>query len=312
MGKFQKATKTQAKLRLALIGPSGSGKTYSALAIATGMGGRTAVIDTEHGSASKYAGIFDFDVLELTAFAPAMYVQAIHAAEEEGYDNVVIDSLSHAWMGKGGALEMVDAATRQQKTPNSYTAWGKVTPEQNKMVEAILACRANIFVTMRSKQDYVQEKDGNGRTTIRKVGMAPVQRDGVEYEFDVVGDLTIDNDMVITKTRCPDLVGQAFSKPGKDVADILRGWLGDGAPAPEPKLTDGLPSALRVTEEEASTVREWLDATATDESAFLGAFGTGSKYFPGPKVLKIEDLTPEQYKAAVLAFEAKSQKGATA
>ena len=50
---FSKATKTKSKLRMALIGPSGSGKTYTALTVATGLGKRVAVIDTERGSASK-------------------------------------------------------------------------------------------------------------------------------------------------------------------------------------------------------------------------------------------------------------------
>ena len=55
MAVFKKATKKQAKLRLTLDGPPGSGKTYSALELAKHLGGRTALIDTEHGSASKYA-----------------------------------------------------------------------------------------------------------------------------------------------------------------------------------------------------------------------------------------------------------------
>ncbi|MEG0635799.1 MAG: AAA family ATPase, partial [Pseudomonas sp.] len=58
---FKKAERKQAKLRLALAGPSGSGKTFSALLMAKGLGGRIAVIDTEHGSASLYADIADFD-----------------------------------------------------------------------------------------------------------------------------------------------------------------------------------------------------------------------------------------------------------
>jgi len=225
---FKRATKAQAKLRLAVIGPSGAGKTYSALAIATHLGERVAVIDTERGSASKYADKFGFDVLELETFEPASYVDAIHAAEEAGFDVIVIDSLSHAWMGKGGALEMVDNAQRRQRTPNSFTAWRDVTPEHNKLVEAIVTCRAHIVVTMRAKTEYVQEKDERGKTTIRKIGLAPVQRDGLEYEFDVVCDIDLDNVLVVSKTRCTEMAERTFKKPGKDVADVLRAWLSDG------------------------------------------------------------------------------------
>ena len=101
---FIQATKEQAKLRLAIFGPAGSGKTFSAMRIATGMaaglgeGQRIAVIDTERGSASKYAGIFDFDILELVDDkSMSAYLKAIEMASDAGYQVLIIDSLSHAW-----------------------------------------------------------------------------------------------------------------------------------------------------------------------------------------------------------------------
>src|SRR5690606_34635021 len=109
MSGFKKATKSQAKLRMAITGPSGSGKTYTALSVGTPLG-RIAVIDTERGSASKYADLFDFDVLELTEYNPRNYIEAIRAACAGGYDVLIIDSLSHAWSGQGGVLELVDRA----------------------------------------------------------------------------------------------------------------------------------------------------------------------------------------------------------
>src|SRR5262245_45143039 len=60
---FTRATKLEAKLRLALAAPSGAGKTYTALQLATHLSGPIALIDTERGSASKYADLFTFDVL---------------------------------------------------------------------------------------------------------------------------------------------------------------------------------------------------------------------------------------------------------
>src|SRR5262245_23418069 len=105
---FVKATKTQAKLRMALYGPAGSGKTWTALALAIGLakGGKIALLDTEHTSAVKYADKFDFDTLALESFHPQKYMDAIQAAEQAGYAVLVIDSLSHAWSGKDGALEL--------------------------------------------------------------------------------------------------------------------------------------------------------------------------------------------------------------
>jgi hypothetical protein len=230
---FRRATKERSRLRLALIGPAGSGKTYTALALASAIGGRVAVVDTEHGSASKYASEFAFDVLELESFHPLRYVEAVAAAEAAGYTTVVLDSLSHAWAGKGGGLELHDEAVARQKTKNTYTAWGDVTPHQEAMVEAIIRSRCHVIATMRSKTAYVQEKDERtGRTTVRRVGMAPVQRDGLEYEFDLVADLDQDNTLVVSKTRCPALFGAVVRKPGAPLARDLMAWL-NAATAPD-------------------------------------------------------------------------------
>ena len=252
---FTKATKRKVKARFAIDGPSGSGKTYTALVAATVLaeGGKIAVIDTEHGSASLYSDIFTFDVLELDNFNPENYTNAIQAAEKAGYAVIVVDSLSHAWEGEGGALDMADDATRRMKSPNSYTAWKEVTPIHRKMVDAMLGSPAHIVATMRSKMEYVQEKDNtSGKTVIRKVGMAPVQRQGMEYEFTLVGDMDIDHTIVISKSRCPALADAVEKKPGKDFFKRFLDWLNSGAPEaptppttttePEPTPTPAIPS----------------------------------------------------------------------
>src|SRR5690242_19965331 len=109
---------------MALVGPSGSGKTYTALKIATNLvpSGKVALIDTERGSASKYAKLFKFDVLELRNYHPEAYIKAIKAAADNGYDVLIIDSLSHAWNGDGGVLSIVD------KKGGRFDAWKDVTP----------------------------------------------------------------------------------------------------------------------------------------------------------------------------------------
>lgn len=234
---FKRATKKDSKLRLGLIGPAGSGKTFTALTVATHFGGRIAVIDSEHGSASKYADLFHFDVLELDSCAPQNYVAAIKEAEKTGYDVLIIDSLSHAWTGKDGALELVDRAAARSKSGNSFAAWREVTPLHNQMVEAIMSAKLHIIATLRSKTEYVIEENDKGKKVPRKVGMAPIQRDGLEYEFDIAGDLDWENRLIITKTRCPELAGAVIHKPGAEFAEVLKKWL-TGTPAPEnPELT---------------------------------------------------------------------------
>lgn len=234
---FRPAVKHGSRLRLAFIGPAGSGKTYSSLAVATGLGGRIAVIDTERGSASKYADDFAFDVLELDSCSPDTYVEALHLAEVGGFDVIVVDSLSHAWIGKDGALQMVDDHARRERG-NSFGAWRHVTPKHNAMVDALTQCAAHLIVTMRSKTEWVLEPDPKtGKQVPRKIGLAPVQRDGLEYEFDVVGDLDTDNVFVISKSRCSALSGKAIEKPGKQLATTLLTWLGGPARPPAPSTT---------------------------------------------------------------------------
>ena len=226
---FQRASKKLSRLRLSLIGVAGSGKTYTALNIAKHLGGPIAVVDTERGSASKYSDVFDFDVLELESFSPQTYIDAIQAAEEAGYNVLLIDSLSHAWTGKDGALDQVTRATKRSQSGNTFAAWRDVTPMHNAMVDAMLNARLHIITTMRAKTEYVQEKnEKTGKVTVRKVGLAPVQRDGLEYEFDVVADLDQDNNLIIGKTRCPAVAGMVIPRAGKEVAQKLLAWLSDG------------------------------------------------------------------------------------
>lgn len=223
---FQRATKKKSRARVALIGPSGSGKTYTALTIARGLGGKIAVIDTERGSASKYSGdVADFDVCELTSFEPQKYIDAMADAAASGYDAIVIDSLSHAWMGEGGILDQKD----KKSGGGSFNDWRTLTPQHNALVNALLSFPGHLIGTMRVKTEYVVEKDERtGKSVPRKVGLAPVQRDGLEYEFDVVADIDPDHCMHVTKSRCPALADAAIRKPGADVAKALRTWLDDG------------------------------------------------------------------------------------
>lgn len=230
---IKKATRKESKLKIALIGISGSGKTYSALAIAKGLGQKVLVVDSEHGSAAKYAQ-FDFDIAELNDFHPQNYIDYILYAEQNGYDVVVLDSLSHAWVGKGGALDIADAETKRSKSGNSYMAWCNVSPIQNSLIDTILQSRVHVIATMRAKTEYVQEKDERtGRTAPRKVGMAPVQRDGMEYEFDIVGELTQEHDLIVSKSRCSAIDGGIIHKPGAEFAATLLSWLNEGVPQRE-------------------------------------------------------------------------------
>ena len=222
---FRKALRTNALLRLAITGPAGSGKTYSSLLLAKGLGGHIAMIDTENGSGDLYAELCDYDIQQLNPpYDPRTYVKLIHEAEQAGYSSIIIDSLSHEWSGQGGILDLQQKVVASSKSGNSYVAWGKVTPLHNQLVDCILASPAHIIATMRSKTDYLQAQNERGYTEIRKVGLAPVQRDGMDYEFGTVFDLTPEHLATVSKDRTGLFDGQVFNIT-QDTGKKLREWL---------------------------------------------------------------------------------------
>lgn len=264
MNMFKTATRSQARLRLGLIGPAGSGKTMTALRIASGLGGKVAVIDTERGSASLYAGErgLAFDVLELETYGVELFVEAINGAAQSGYSVLVIDSLSHAWAGKDGILEFVDKAGKRSQTGGNFAAWRDATPRHNELVDAILGAPMHVICTLRSKVEYVVENVG-GRNQVRKVGLQPVQRDGLEYEFTVVGDVTQDHDLVVTKTRAAWLKDAVIREAGEDLGRRLAEWIAAGEPQPmavhhvqrfEPPTKTGLLEQIQDVIRQASTL----------------------------------------------------------
>jgi hypothetical protein len=249
---FKPAEKRQSKLRMTIDGPAGAGKTYTALrfahTITQRIGGRIAVIDTERGSASKYVGEapdgipWQFDVLELTNFSPERYTEAILAAGRAGYSVLVIDSLSHAWEGVGGALEIKDRLTGSG-SENNFTAWRHVTPLHNRMIDTILQSPLHVITAMRSRTEYVPEMQNGKIVGVRRVGLAPVQRPGMEYEFDLVCDMDWAHIMTVAKSRCPVVADMQIEKPGPEFINLVLDWLdGKGSPVPvipaeRPKIT---------------------------------------------------------------------------
>lgn len=230
---IKKAQRMKAKLRLGIAAPSGAGKTYSALLMAFGLGGKIGMVDTEHGSGHLYAHLGDYDVISIEApYTVTKYTQAIQAFEQAGYDTIIIDSLSHAWAGDGGLLDkqgkMADRGT------NSFAAWRTITPEHNALVDAMLRSPCHIIATMRAKQDYVLETNDKGKQQPKKVGMAPVQREGMEYEFTVMLDVDMQHVASASKDRTSLFDGRYF-RISKETGVELLAWLEDGVAGPDVK-----------------------------------------------------------------------------
>ena len=229
---FRKAQRTSAKLRLALTGTAGAGKTYSALLIAKGLGGKIAMIDTENGSGDLYSDLCDYDIAQLKGdFHPKNYATLIYEAQDAGYDTIIIDSISPEWSGTGGILDLHSNLTKSKYRGNGFNAWNDVTPLHNRFIQILLESPCHIIATIRSKTEYVQSSD-QGRTTIQKAGLAPIQRDGVDYEFGTVFDLSPEHLAVVSKDRSQLFGGTPF------VIDVhtgerLRDWLNAGTDAQE-------------------------------------------------------------------------------
>lgn len=226
---FTKAVRKKAKLRLALTGPSGSGKTYGALMIAKGLGGKIAVIDTEHGSASLYSHLCEFDSLELAPpYSPERYIEAIKAAQKAGYETLVIDSTTHEWSGSGGCLEINEQTAQAKFRGNTWSAWNDTTPRHRAFIEAMLQADMHIIATGRSKTETAQTEEG-GRKKVVKLGMKTEQRDGFEYEFTAVLDIVHAGHYA---TASKDRTGLFSGDPqpiNVGTGEKLKAWLESGA-----------------------------------------------------------------------------------
>jgi DNA polymerase III delta prime subunit len=221
---FTKATRKRSKLRLAIGGPSGAGKTTAALRIAKGLGGRTAVIDTERGSASLYSTDFEFDVLDLDPpYEPERFIEAIRAAEAAGYDNCIIDSGTHVWDGAGGILEANEKLAVAKYKGNTWSAWSDSTPRYRAFIDAMLQSRMHVIMTMRSKTETQQGSDKK----VVKVGMKLEMRSGVEYEFTVVFELEHESHMAVPSKDRTKMFRQPFEISEKTGEQLLA-WLDSG------------------------------------------------------------------------------------
>lgn len=221
---FKKAERTQQKLKIAVIGPSGSGKTLSSILMALGIGKKIAVADTENGSASLYADRYNFDVAEIKPpYTTEKYLKVINESIVEGYDVLVMDSISHVWASQGGLLDQKQQLDERGKG-NGYTNWASITKKHEQFIAALLHADIHIICTMRSKQDYILQ-DVNGKSVPKKVGMAPVQRDGMEYEFTTVFDIAMNHEAEVSKDRS-GLWEDKFFIITEETGKTFMKWLG--------------------------------------------------------------------------------------
>jgi hypothetical protein len=200
------------------------------------MGQKIAMIDTENGSGELYAHLGEYDVLTLhEPFTVQKYTDAIDLAEREGYQVLIIDSLSHAWAAAGGLLDKKDTLDTRGGS-NRFTNWGSITKEYENFKARILQSPIHIIGCMRSKMEYVQEENERGQKSVRKVGLAPIMRDGIEYEFTTIFDIDMNHGAVTSKDRTGLFEGHSKPLTENDGRRYMQ-WLESGA-EPTPQADD--------------------------------------------------------------------------
>lgn len=283
---LHQAKRSKARIRIAMQGPSGSGKTYSALLLAYGLTGdwkKIAVIDTENQSADLYSELGQYYVLSLNEpYTPKRYGEAILLCEASGIECVIIDSISHEWNGKGGCLEMHEQITSAMRIPNSFTAWASVTPQHQAFIDSILKSKCHVISTIRSKTEYVLT-ERNGKQVPVKVGMAPITRDGFEFEVTVSFDIDAEHHAFISKDRTGLFTGKPkfqitpetgksildWCNEGEDMAETIRALVNSSITIDElnalyrkyPELSDGLVSEFTRRKQEIQEISQLLNGS---------------------------------------------------
>ncbi len=143
-----------------------------------------------------------------------------------------------------------------KRSGNSYTAWREVTPMHNRLVDKILQCPMHVVLTLRTKTEYVIEEGSNGKKSPRKIGMAPIFRDGIEFEVTVFFELDQSHAATATKDRTGLFDGQYFLI-APDTGAKIQSWLADATPVAA-SAQDKAPSS---TPEPKPTIAELVDAT---------------------------------------------------
>jgi len=241
---LKKAQRSTAYFKLGMAAPSGGGKTAGSLLVAFGLmkekypklsdeelWAKIAIIDTENGSGELYVGsiignqkIGEYNAITLSPpFGADKYTTAIDLCEKSGMEVAIIDSTTHLWSGAGGLLEQQGHAAK--RSGNSYTAWREITPKHNRFVEKMLQTPMHVIATMRAKQEYVQEKNqSTGKSSIRKLGMEPEQRKGMEYEFTTFFSINAEHEAFGSKDRTTLFDQKTFKITPQVGRDVMK-WL---------------------------------------------------------------------------------------
>lgn len=225
-----------------------------AIGLLWGTDKRIAFLDTENESASLYAppegeaadGVktFDFDSIPVKPpYDSDKFLNGAKAAVANGYGALVIDSASHFWKGILAFKDQLD-----RRGGNSYTNWGDADKKFDPVIEEFLQSPLHVICCMRSKMDYVIEENAKGKQAPRAVGLAPIMRDNIAYEFTAVFDVAMDHTAKTSKDRT-GLFGDRIFQVTEDTGREIAAWLKTAKPKSEPQtLSDSAREAIAAAE----------------------------------------------------------------
>lgn len=258
---FTKAQREGTHVIIGIFGESGCGKTMSAILMARGLvgpQGRVAFLDTETGRGKMYAHLAGgYDYAELTPpFTPERYTESVKAAEDAGYDALIIDSGSAEWEGIGGILESAENGRSANGSPLSgLIKWAKPKAAHKRYVQSLLTTRMHLIICLRAKERM--EQKGN---TVVSTGYVSVQDKRFIYETTVLLFLPNEGNRGIPRLdKCPeDLLGAfpAGKRISLETGAKIAEWVHGGAPVDQAFLA--LKREAEETAEKGSAMmRDW-------------------------------------------------------
>ncbi len=206
------SSRSHVSMLIGFFGGSGGGKTVTALLVAIGMarGGKVGIVDTEQKrsglaadvakgiAAQKYGKPPEIVAVYLDPpFHPLKYVAAIRALQNAGCKACVVDSISHAWSGDGGYLDLKEAELHRmagedwnKREKCAMAAAARTKPQTHgKLVDALLHAKVLVVLCFRSKEKTRMGKDQQGKTVIKKDEDAtPTQEAELIYEMLISGE----------------------------------------------------------------------------------------------------------------------------
>lgn len=259
---IREAKREGARLVIGLQGISGSGKTFTALQLAYGLARKDSrkvgFIDTENRRGSLYAEtlknekgeVQPFLIGDLTPpFSPQRYIDAIQAFEAAGVDVLVIDSVSHEWLGQGGCYDIANGSGGR---PN----WLLAKNEHKRFMNAMLQSSMHIIACIREapKTDFKDPKNP------KPLGLMPIQES--QFVFELTASLQMWNcGNAQAVLKCPaelmPILGREKGYITAQDGAALRGWV-DGGNQVDPMVAKYRDRLQAVTEGgEAATTEAW-------------------------------------------------------